>query len=56
MKTYRIRPLLLMTMEVDMGILMYRYKYGTKIQSPAFFWYIEGADQNILVDSSARLS
>jgi len=52
-KTYRIRPFPLMTMEVDMGILMYRYKYGTKIQSPAFFWYIEGADQNILVDSSA---
>jgi len=53
MKTYRIRPLLLMTMELDMGILMYRYKYGTKFQSPAFFWYIEGADRNILVDSSA---
>ena len=53
MKTYRIRPLLPMTMELDMGILMYRYKYGTKFQSPAFFWYIEGADQNILVDSSA---
>ena len=53
MKTYRIRPLLPMTMELDMGILMYRYKYGVKFQSPAFFWYIEGADQNILVDSSA---
>lgn len=36
-----------------MGILTYRYKYGTKIQSPVFFWYIEGADQNILVDTGA---
>ena len=53
MKTYRIRPLLLMRMEMDMGILTYRYKYGTKIQAPVFFWYIEGADQNILVDTGA---
>jgi glyoxylase-like metal-dependent hydrolase (beta-lactamase superfamily II) len=42
-----------MKMEIDMGILTYRYKYGEKFQSPAYFWYIEGADQNILIDSSA---
>lgn len=53
MKTYRIRPLLLIKMELDMGILTYRYKYGTKIQAPVYCWYIEGADQNILVDTGA---
>lgn len=53
MKTYRIRPFPLIKMELDMGILMYRYKYGTKIMAPVFFWYIEGADQNILVDTGA---
>jgi len=40
-------------MEVDMGILTYRYKYGTKIQSPVYCWYIEGADKNILIDTGA---
>lgn len=53
MKTYRIRPLPLIRMEVDMGILTYRYKYGTKIQSPVYCWYIEGADKNILIDTGA---
>jgi N-acyl homoserine lactone hydrolase len=50
---YHIRPLPLIRMEVDMGILTFRHKYGTKIQSPVFCWYIEGAGQNILVDTSA---
>ena len=53
MKTYRIRPLLLTKMEVDKGILTYRYGYGEKFQSPVFCWYIEGAEQNILVDTGA---
>ncbi|MCK4697720.1 MAG: N-acyl homoserine lactonase family protein, partial [Dehalococcoidia bacterium] len=53
LKTYRIRPLPLIKMELDMGILTYRYNYGTKIQAPVYCWYIEGAEQNILVDSGA---
>jgi len=40
-------------MELDMGILTYRYNYGTKIQTPVYCWYIEGASQNILVDTGA---
>jgi len=52
-KTYRIRPLLLTKMELDKGILTYRYNYGIKFQAPVFCWYIEGADQNILVDTGA---
>jgi len=51
-KTYRIRPLLLTKMEIDMGILLYRYRYGEKFMSPAYCWYIEGADQHILIDTA----
>ena len=54
MKTYRIRPLPLIRMELDMGILTYRYKHGTKIQAPVYCWYIEGADKNILIDTGAN--
>lgn len=53
MKTYRIRPLLLSKMELDMGILLYRHRYGEKFMSPACCWYIEGADKHILVDTAA---
>jgi len=53
MKTYRIRPLLLTIMEIDQGILTYRYNYGVKIKSPVVAWYIEGADAHILVDTGA---
>jgi glyoxylase-like metal-dependent hydrolase (beta-lactamase superfamily II) len=53
MKTYRIRPFLLTRMEIDQGIMTYRHKYGTKITTPVYFWYIEGADKNILVDTAA---
>jgi glyoxylase-like metal-dependent hydrolase (beta-lactamase superfamily II) len=51
-KTYRIRPLLLTKMEIDMGILLYRYRYGEKFMSPAYCWYIEGADQHIIIDTA----
>lgn len=53
MKTYRIRPLPLSTIELDMAVLTYRFNYGKKIQAPIFAWYIEGADKHILVDTSA---
>jgi N-acyl homoserine lactone hydrolase len=53
-KTYRIRPLPLVKMEIDMGILMYRHRYGEKFQSPTYCWYIEGADKHILVDTGTE--
>ncbi|MFC1964237.1 MBL fold metallo-hydrolase, partial [Chloroflexota bacterium] len=52
-KTYRIKPLPLMKMELDKGRFTYLQNYGTKIWVPIFCWFIEGADQNILVDSGA---
>ncbi len=53
MKTYRIRPLVLTKMELDQGILTYRYNYGNKIMVPVISWFIEGTDQKILVDTGA---
>ncbi len=54
MKTYRIRPLPLVKMEVDLGIFMYRHRYGEKFQAPTYCWYIEGADKHILVDTGTE--
>lgn len=53
MKSYRIRPLPLLRIDLDMGFLTYLYNYGTKHSTVTYCWYIEGADQNILVDSGA---
>ena len=53
MKTYRIKPLPLSTIELDMAVLMYRFNYGKKLDVPVMAWYIEGADKHILVDTSA---
>jgi glyoxylase-like metal-dependent hydrolase (beta-lactamase superfamily II) len=39
-------------MEIDMGILLYRHRYGEKFMSPAYCWYIEGADQHIIIDTA----
>ena len=53
METYRIRPLPLSIMELDMAILTYRFNYGKTIRVPNTAWYIEGADKHILVDTAA---
>jgi N-acyl homoserine lactone hydrolase len=54
MKTYKIIPLPLCTIELDMAVLTYRFNYGKKIQVPVAAWYIEGADKRILVDTAAN--
>jgi glyoxylase-like metal-dependent hydrolase (beta-lactamase superfamily II) len=53
---YRIRPLPILKINVDMGNLTYRMNYGTKIWAGVYSWYIEGADQHILVDTAAEAS
>lgn len=55
MKTYKIIPLITIKLEVDMGIFTYRINYGTKIWAPIFMWYIEGAEQRIIVDTGANI-
>jgi glyoxylase-like metal-dependent hydrolase (beta-lactamase superfamily II) len=51
MKEYRIIPLALSTIDIDLSVLTYRYNLGTKIKLPIYMWYIEGADKRILVDT-----
>ncbi len=53
MKKYRIRPLLLTWIEIDMSAFTYRFNYGKTIRVPFYCWYIEGADKHILVDTGA---
>jgi len=54
MKTYRIYPLPLTSIELDLSALTYRYNYGIKKVIPLYSWYIEGADKRILVDTGAN--
>jgi glyoxylase-like metal-dependent hydrolase (beta-lactamase superfamily II) len=37
-----------------MGIFTYRMNHGTKIWVPILMWYIDGAEQRILVDTGAN--
>ncbi len=53
MNTYRIRPLPLSVIELDMAVLTYRFNYGKKLRVPIVAWYIEGANKHILVDTAA---
>jgi len=57
MKQYRIRPLAMSYCEIDTGVFTYRCNYGKKVKSTSYMWYIEGANQTIIVDggSDAKL-
>ena len=50
---YRIRPLPLAGMEVDLSSFTYRFNYGKKVRVPICCWYIEVANKRILVDTAA---
>ena len=54
MKTYHIKPLPLLSIEIDKSAFTYRQNFGQKIMAPIFAWYIGGADINILVDTAAE--
>ncbi len=53
MNTYRIRPLPLSIIELDMAVFTYRFNYGKKVRVPLTAWYIEGSDKRILVDTAS---
>lgn len=48
----RVRPVTLCRVQADKGIMTYMTYYGKKIWRPYIFWIIEGAGQNILVDTA----
>ena len=54
MSKYRIRPLTLSRALAEKGIMTYLAHYGEKIWRPYTFWVIEGAEQNILVDTAIQ--
>jgi len=54
--TYRIKPLPIVKIEVDMGNLTYRMNYGKKIWVGVYSWFIEGGDRPILVDTAVEAS
>jgi len=51
MISYRIVPLVTMTMKLDMGIFTYRMNYGVKVEVPAYTWVIEGCEKKVIVDT-----
>jgi N-acyl homoserine lactone hydrolase len=53
MKTYYIKPLPLLSIEIDKSAFTYRQNFGIKMMAPIFSWYIGGGDMHILVDTAA---
>lgn len=52
MGTLKIRPVTLCRAQAEKGIMTYMSYYGQKIWRPYIFWIIEGAGQNVLVDTA----
>jgi N-acyl homoserine lactone hydrolase len=50
----RIRPVTLSRVEADKGMMTSLVYLGEKIQRPYMFWIIEGAEVNVIVDTSAE--
>jgi N-acyl homoserine lactone hydrolase len=51
MKEYVIHPLVIGANETDQGIMTYLRGYGKRIWIPVYAFLIEGAEENILVDT-----
>lgn len=51
MPDFRIKPLPLLTANLDMGIFTYRANYGQKVEVPFYSWLIEGPKEKIIVDT-----
>jgi glyoxylase-like metal-dependent hydrolase (beta-lactamase superfamily II) len=56
MEKLRIRPVTLCRVQADKSVMTYLTYYGEKIWRPYIFWIIEGAGQNILVDTGIHAS
>lgn len=54
MGKYTIRPITLCRTQAEKGVMTYLTYYGEKIWRPYIFWIIEGAGQNILVDTAIQ--
>ena len=51
MQTYRIHPIVMGTKIFDKTMMTYQHAPGTTYTIPIYCWYLEGGDQQILVDT-----
>ena len=51
MSKFVIHPLVVGINETDQGIMTYQKGYGKRIYLPIYVFYLEGSEQNILVDT-----
>jgi N-acyl homoserine lactone hydrolase len=51
MPNFKIHPIVLGTKIFDKSMMTYQYGQGETYTIPIYSWYIEGSDQNILVDT-----
>ena len=54
MKKLSIIPLVLSKAGIDQSMLTYFYGFGKLVMAPITCWYIQGAKENILVDTGAE--
>jgi len=52
MKEYKIRPLMLSKMMSEKGPMTYLAYHGQPVIRPYVMWYIQGGDENVLVDTA----
>jgi N-acyl homoserine lactone hydrolase len=51
MREYIIHPLVVGANELDQGVMTYLRWYGQRIHIPIMIFYIEGGNENILIDT-----
>jgi len=51
MSQYKIHPIVVGTKIFDKTMMTYQYGYGETYTIPIYCWYLEGGDQNVLVDT-----
>jgi len=51
MSQFKIHPIVMGTKVFDKGMMTYQHDYGSSYVIPIYAWYLEGGDQNILVDT-----
>lgn len=54
MAHYKIHPIVLGTKVFDKGLMTYQHDYGKPYVIPIYAWYLEGGNQNVLVDTGER--
>ena len=48
---YKIHPIVVGTKVFDKSMMTYQYGNGVEYTIPIYCWYIEGGDQNVLIDT-----